>query len=290
MAPPEDPPRRLPLPLRAWARAGRAAPPGLRRRVTGRLARRSVEPGVLYENGLGQRLAVDPADLFQPMMVAGTFDPVVQRLIADHVRRGSVVLEAGGHIGFFTVLLSRAVGPTGRVEVFEPEPRLRASLERHVEANGLSNVNVVPLALSDSAGGTATFHLTHQAGWGSLRAGIWEETETVEVGLTTIDAHVERVGIDPARIGFVKLDVEGVEPEALRGAERTLRAAPAAAVLVEFIPTRIRALGGDPDDLVRRMSDCGYEPWVPTGRSGRLRRGTDPGVGEDVLFLPRPPG
>lgn len=266
-------PRPLPPALRAWRTLGRLAPDDLRWRATRRLTRDLVEPDVLYRNGLGFAFSIDPGDLFQPLMLAGTFDPVIQRVIRERARPSSVVLEAGGHIGFFTLLLGRLVGPAGQVEVFEPEPRLRAALKRHVAANDLPQVQVVAAALSDSSG-TATFHLPEQAGWGSLRSEMWEMKDTVEVAVTTIDEHVATRGIDPERISFVKLDVEGLEPEALRGADRTLRAATSAAVLVEFIPDRIRALGGDPDGLVAHMADCGF---AHTERVG----------GEDVLFLRR---
>jgi hypothetical protein len=102
-----------------------------------------------------------------------------------------------------------------------------------------------------------------------------------------LDDHVERSGIEPSAISFVKLDVEGGELQALRGMRETLRRT-RAPVVVEFLPERMRLSGDDPDELLDLMSACGYRPWIARRKAGghlTLVEGAEPVGWEDTLFL-----
>ena len=69
-----------------------------------------------------------------------------QRLLSRVTRSGDIVFDIGANIGLHTGLLSRLVGPTGRVYAFEPNPLLASCLERTVA--GLSNARLYGVALS----------------------------------------------------------------------------------------------------------------------------------------------
>jgi hypothetical protein len=75
--------------------------------------------------------------------------------------------------------------------------------------------------------------------------------------MTTLDRHLSEQRIDPRRISLIKLDLEGAELEALRGATDTL-ARTDAAVLVEYLPDRMRDLGQDPEQLFELMTSSGF--------------------------------
>jgi hypothetical protein len=108
--------------------------------------------------------------------------------------------------------------------------------------------------------------------------------------MVSLDDYLQTTGVDAAQLCFIKLDVEGSELKALRGAAGTLRAT-RAPVLVEYLPGRMEAMGEDPADLLALMDDCGYAPWSPaaTADGVRLAPGAPPAVGEDVLFLTQRP-
>ncbi len=82
----------------------------------------------------------------------GTFEPVEQRRFVDFVRPGMTVYDLGANVGFYSLLASRLVGPTGRVIAVEPLPRNIAYLQRHVVANAATNVTIVQGAVSDAPG------------------------------------------------------------------------------------------------------------------------------------------
>jgi hypothetical protein len=105
--------------------------------------------------------------------------------------------------------------------------------------------------------------------------------------MVTLDGYVTEKGIDPEQLSFVKLDVEGCELQAIRGG-RSVLASTSAPVLLEYIPSRMRATGQDPDELLSLMAELGFHPWSPVAmRRGqvKLAPGTEPRVGEDILFL-----
>ncbi len=62
------------------------------------------------------------------------------------------VLEPGPGMGFFTIELTRLVGPSGRVAAVDLQPRMLASLKRRVARRGLADVLDARLASSESMG------------------------------------------------------------------------------------------------------------------------------------------
>lgn len=168
------------------------------------------------------------------------------------IRPGDVVLDVGGNLGTSAMLFSRLAGERGRVVSFEPV--YVDLLERNVRENGLRNVTVVPLAVGDHCG-EVEFAVTDEgidsridpAGRGGLRR---------TLPLVTIDEYCRREGVD--RVDFIKMDIEGAEEAALRGAERTLRTLRPRLSIASY--HRDGGFGGDPQHpkLVRLLTDWGY--------------------------------
>jgi FkbM family methyltransferase len=137
---------------------------------------------------------------------------------------GDVVLDLGGHVGAFTVRAARAVGPKGKVIAVEPSRENFRMLCANVELNGLTNV----IPLNQGAWSSRTrLNLTlsmlsggHSFGEQHVKGYETSEVESVEVD--TVDAILERLGVD--RVDFVKIDVEGSEIEVLKGMRGSLAA------------------------------------------------------------------
>jgi FkbM family methyltransferase len=131
--------------------------------------------------------------------------------------------DVGANVGFFTLLASRLVGPTGRVVAFEPEPDNVQVLRHHVLRNSLANVSVIGAAVSDEEG-VATL------GGGGSTASLGG-TSGVRVATVTIDG-IRRSTAVPAPT-VIKVDVEGWEYPALSGMRDTL-ASVRPTLLIEF--------------------------------------------------------
>lgn len=144
----------------------------------------------------------------------GLYEPRKQRSLAREIRPNSVFWDVGANVGFYSLLAANLVG-SGRVFAFEPVPRNLAYLRKHLALNRATNVEILEVAVSDRIG-TSSFVLEgtgsmgHLAGEGSLT-----------VPTTTLDALVEQGKVLPP--DCVKMDIEGAELLALRGATDTFR-------------------------------------------------------------------
>jgi FkbM family methyltransferase len=61
-------------------------------------------------------------------------------------------VDVGAHVGYFTLLLAKQVGPSGEVVAFEPNPNIFEILKENVALNGYRNVILENKAVADQAG------------------------------------------------------------------------------------------------------------------------------------------
>lgn len=190
---------------------------------------------------------------------------------------GAVALDVGANVGAYALLLGAWVRPGGRVYAFEPSPAAFDGLRRHVALNGLAGVvHPVRAAVSDRTG-TAALAGADQQGTSRLAMAGDGTTETVET--MTIDDFCARRGIAPT---LIKIDVEGWELEALRGARETIaRGGEGLALFVEMHPTAWRERGLEPDEVRNELARQGLravplrevpDPWALEGECLRLER------------------
>jgi len=171
--------------------------------------------------GLQRRFVVE----FDPVwrwIGKGIREPGVLRFANDRIRKGNTVLDVGAHVGEWTLLFSELVGESGRVIAFEPDPVARASLEKNLRMNGISNVQVEEKGVSDKAGKALLAAERFGSGLSSIvpPQGRAKDHRVVEVETTTLDQYCETQGISP---GWIKIDAEGAEPLILRGMRRLIR-------------------------------------------------------------------
>lgn len=210
-------------------------------------------------------------DAVSDMLFEGTFERDERRLVASIVQPGMTVLDVGAHAGLYTMIAARRAGPNGRVIAFEPSPRERARLERHLRINGIAGVTIEPIAVGAADGVADLFVVDgNQTGCNSLRPVPGERLATARVPLRRLDAYAEAHGID--RVDFVKMDIEGGERDALLGGEALFRRT-RPALLVEIEPARIAPWGYDPSEIFELVASWGYE-WQPGGIGNYLARPT----------------
>ena len=98
------------------------------------------------------------------------FEPTERSFVEHLLRPGMTVLDIGAHHGFYTLLASKCVGPTGSVIAFEPSPRERKALRLNVRLNRCKNVSIQGLALGDEETQADLFLVEgRQTGCNSLR-------------------------------------------------------------------------------------------------------------------------
>jgi FkbM family methyltransferase len=219
-----------------------------------RPARVEVEPGI--------SLRLDPRDLVaQHLLLTGRWEPDTWRIVQDYLPVGGTFVDVGAHIGYYTLKAARRVGPAGRVVAVEPNPAILEELRENLAQSGASRVvSVEPVACADrrskvdlfvsprSNTGTASLSRENASQAGDV-------TGRVSVDALPLDDIVER--LDLSRVDVVKMDIEGAELLALRGATRTLaRLRPV--LVLEVMDRQLRNMGASEQELVAHLRDAGY--------------------------------
>jgi FkbM family methyltransferase len=206
-------------------------------------------------------MRVDLADwLGQYVFLTGTYEPQTAEVIALLVDPGDTVVDVGANAGFFTLLAASRVGPAGQVLAFEPVPAVWAALNLNVDLNGVRQVSLHRVALSD-ANGTLTMYEgppSHR-GVSSLRPlGDGFATHQVEVRCLDDWMHTLR------RVKLIKIDVEGAEQHVVRGMRRLIeRDAPF--LVVEVTDAYLRKMGHSASMLFGSLAALGYRMFRITG-------------------------
>jgi FkbM family methyltransferase len=74
------------------------------------------------------------------------YEPITIQWLANVLRPGMVVVDVGAHVGYFTMVMARGVGESGRVYSVEPASDNLRFLRSNIERNRAANVIVVPYA------------------------------------------------------------------------------------------------------------------------------------------------
>ncbi|MGE0057176.1 MAG: FkbM family methyltransferase [Dehalococcoidia bacterium] len=155
----------------------------------------------------------------------GMHEQEVQDAFASLIRSGMVVWDIGGHIGFTAMMASRLVGVEGQVHVFEPDEVNRERLVANLQLNNATNVVVHSEAVAWDDG-TAFYHRHESSFMGSVDA---NANSGVPVDCASLDGLMQTLGVPDV----IKIDVEGLEVEVLKGGSRLLKEH-APRLIVEF--------------------------------------------------------
>lgn len=194
-------------------------------------------------------------------------DRAERKLLRTILSPGDVAVDAGANIGIYTRFLSLCVGPTGCVHSFEPSPenfrRLQAATRK------LPNVRLSQAAVGESSRRSRLYisdklNVDHRA---YLPEG--ESRHTVPIEMIALDDYFK----PGERVDLIKMDIQGYELHALRGANRVLADNPAAKLILELWPYGLRqaatpwpgliAALEEKGMLIRQVSAKGLIPFLP---------------------------
>jgi len=170
------------------------------------------------------------------------------------IQPGDTFVDGGANMGFYSLLAAKALKGSGRVVSFEPDPRNLPILHSNVMMNCLDGlIRIEPKALSDRECESDFWSAPQNAWGGSLVKRPGAESKRYRVSATTLDQYVVSTSLKP--IDIIKLDIEGAEPQALRGMRGALRTA--RMVVYEIDKPRLDQLDIKALDLIRRTNEEG---------------------------------
>ena len=175
----------------------------------------------------------------------GSYEPHVTKEIQKHLKPGDIFVDIGANLGYFTLLASGLVGPSGKVISFEPATKTYNFCKKNVELNKLTNVEL-------------------------YNNGLWNEKMTLIISdsnqlggnhISDKGDSIECITLDSLDLtpDMIKMDIEGAEPYALQGMVRTLKRCHPVIVL-EINRHCLRTyFKKDTEDIWQLLTDLGYE-------------------------------
>jgi FkbM family methyltransferase len=211
-------------------------------------------------------------------------------LFQQWINPGMNVVDIGANIGHHTVVFSKLVGPKGRVLAVEAQQLLSRIVQVNAFVNGLRNVEVLHAALGHKKG---VVHMNP--------VDYFVDTNFGSLGLSTEKKDGEAVTMvrltdvmnDPTRqdmrIGFIKMDIQGSELFALKGARDILKR-DRPIIFSEISPVQMKNAGYDYREVYAFLNDLSYDilhPSDPDIAAGGIKKWQGGNDEWDVLAVPR---
>lgn len=222
------------------------------------IKRRDVEVG-------DQTFYLDPvSDFGIRLMNSGTYEPEIKEQISGILNEGDTFVDLGANEGYFTILASQKVGPSGAVITIEPQERLWSVILRNVQLNACTNVQLVPYAIGEKKE-QVEFILTPSLNTGSSgivkssRNSMWKRQITTSITLDSL--------LGKRKVKLIKIDIEGYEFFALKGASEVLRSGQIENIVMELHPAQLKQLGQSEEAVIKYLADFGYQ-----GKNGLYTR------------------
>lgn len=233
----------------------------------GRLRRRAWErqlPKVFNLTHFDSRgVKFEATNVVERQRIVGCGDePEYLRAMLAVLRPDDILYDIGANVG----LVALHAAQRCRTVAFEPDPAFLARLRRNLELNPNVSVEVLPVAISDNDG-TATLFTDGTEGNSPSLVHQRAEKDAVEVGTQTLDTLVASGAIPAPTV--LKLDIEGAEILALRGAKQVLQAPTAPrALLLEVHDSLLPGFGSSADEVLALVREAGYSSVQYQARRG----------------------
>ena len=240
--------------------------------------RRCPEKPIITRLGKDLKVRIYPHDVIgKSIYVDGVFEPEVWGFVKNYLRPGMVVFDLGANLGQYTLLSARCVGEKGQVHCFEPSERIFTELQFNVENNNFSDICTLNnVAVSDKEG-IAQLSKYQPGGevYGSLGSQNWASDSKIvgheEVRTITLDTYVKKQGINDVHL--IKMDIEGAELLALRGADELLSKNNSPAIVLELADLNTSGFGYEACEILDYLKNMGYHLY-PLDRKGHIHSQT----------------
>lgn len=212
--------------------------------------------------------ATDSVTRMYTVPYTGTFEAKETEFVRSLIKPRFTCFDIGANFGWYTILLSQAVGKEGRVHAFEPLPQTVNVLETNVRLNHCENITVNRMALDESSG-EKELYLPDIGVSGSFRLHEYSKTyQVIKCTSQRLDDYCFEKGIE--RVDFIKADIEGAEWSMLKGATKTLlKNRPV--LFLEIQEKSTKLFGYQPAELFDWLIDLEYSAYY-IGNSCELVR------------------
>ena len=170
------------------------------------------------------------------------------------LKREDIVWDVGASVGLFTMHAAQRVQ---RVIAFEPDPETAGRLRKNVQLNGfMEKVDILQVALGEEEG-KKELHTDGLGGLAPALGNLKRHSGAVSVQVETVDRlSQQRTAQCPT---VLKIDIEGAELLALRGAKALLHSEQRPRIIfLELHPEFLPSFGGSAEEVKKIIRNSGY--------------------------------
>lgn len=202
---------------------------------------------------------IDPLSNFgQSFNLPQGYEPQLTHCIKQILKPSDTFIDLGTNEGYFSILASHLVTPTGLVLSIEPQSRLQPIIFKNIQLNQAHHIKVFQTLIAD-APGTAHLHLTPDMNTGA--SGLTRVTRytnpTETIPKTTLTAFLDLLA--PRPIKLIKIDIEGGEYDAILSSKETFRQKRIQHIALELHPHILNPQNKNPHDITTFLKSCGYQ-------------------------------
>ena len=223
----------------------------------------------VIEHG-GYRFELDPKDFgvtFE-LEATGEYERKTRELCMASLKPGMTFVDVGAHVGLYAIPAAAAVGPSGKVFAFDPDPDNFRLLSRNVASSGYTNIQLNNVAVSNINGHLKLHRSPYNTGDHQI---FFQGTgrETVTVQSVTLDEYFKG---RTDSIDVAKFDIQGAEAAALQGMMEILANSRNLKMFIEFAPSMLEDAGADPLAFLKSIENHGFGLSIIDDADGTVTR------------------
>jgi FkbM family methyltransferase len=228
---------------------------------------------LLTETWFGRKIYLDAGDVSVTPHIAwdGRWESWVTDFFVREIGAGDVFLDIGANCGFFSMLAAHLVGPEGAVVAIEPQGKLARLVRNSLSVNGFDGyARIYNMAVGETSGEAELAKSDFLSGSASL-VGLGQFTDSHEtVQVEPISQIVAMAGDALGREilpTFAKMDTEGFEELAWRGARDLFARCDRLTMCMEFSPLRYIELDSSAQNFLSMIREDGFDVFLLTHES-----------------------
>jgi len=214
---------------------------------TGRYVYKKIKPEFIEK--FGYKLYLDPDDQLLLSINEYPIHPILKKIIHS----GDTIMDIGAGIGILTLFFRKLVGDAGMIYSFEPNSTAFSILNKNIEENALTNIQIENKAVSDT-NSKVSFILNNSITGSRI-------SRNYKDGISVDSISIDKYSIDNKikKINFIKIDTEGYDLMVLKGMTEIIESNPELKMMVEYHTELLQEAGIDPKDLIKFLQQQNFK-------------------------------
>lgn len=177
------------------------------------------------------KLWIDPVNddgVERSLYYTGSYEAGTLEFIKNNLKKGNCFVDIGANIGLMSIVASKVVGSEGKIYSFEPHPNTVKILRFNVNLNSIKNIEIIEKGVGSKSGEAKIYDRWDVNRGGASLLSSSSKQESYDIHIVSLDEVFENIDVN-----MIKIDIEGFELEALKGAVKILSAENPPILIVE---------------------------------------------------------